>query len=206
MSCMADPSGEEKPTVTYPSFSDTSSTHLVSQLQTFELYNTTPGIELLGFSSKHEPTSSDFYDQTTNDDTLMVLPNSNRLLVKSSSLSCVLPHSQGFHGLSLSLNSSDPSVWRFGHNPNEQVPGMQLGHFQVRNSKYLGPAKELLTEFCSLGMDQADENTAKGKAPRSIELIDVDDLVKKQSLYAFSLLELHQRKTKLMQMLEEVFH
>ncbi|GMQ05517.1 hypothetical protein CsSME_00050511 [Camellia sinensis var. sinensis] len=80
---------------------------------------------------------------------------------------------------------------------------------QIRNSKYLGPAQELLNEFCNLGTKQTDPKT-KLKQPHNSKNSQWQDenttnnSSKKQSLYNLELLELQKRKTKLLSMLEEV--
>ncbi|XP_050228185.1 homeobox protein BEL1 homolog [Mercurialis annua] len=83
----------------------------------------------------------------------------------------------------------------------------QQGQFQLRNSKYLGPAQELLMEFCSLGTKQTDQTR-----PRPNKAKQWDDengscsntSSRKHSLFSLELLELQKRKTKLLSMLEEV--
>ncbi|PON42600.1 Knotted like homeodomain transcription factor [Parasponia andersonii] len=85
------------------------------------------------------------------------------------------------------------------------------GQFQLRNSKYLNPAQELLNEFCGLGTKHTDLMT-KQKSEKKSKLWD--DQVnngssgasssKKQSLHSLEFMELQKRKTKLLSMLEEV--
>uniref|UniRef100_A0A5B6ZDY2 Putative POX family protein isoform 1 n=1 Tax=Davidia involucrata TaxID=16924 RepID=A0A5B6ZDY2_DAVIN len=80
------------------------------------------------------------------------------------------------------------------------------GQFQMRNSKYLCPAQELLNEFCNLGTKQTDPPKIK---PHKTNQWQVDENAtssssKKQSLHALELLELQKRKAKLLSMLEEV--
>ncbi|GMJ06254.1 BELL 1 [Hibiscus trionum] len=64
--------------------------------------------------------------------------------------------------------------------------------FQLRSSKYLDPARELLNEFCSLGINQFDISKQK-QITRKRKQLDTND---------FS--ELQRRKTKMFSMLEEV--
>lgn len=77
--------------------------------------------------------------------------------------------------------------------------------FQMRSSKFLGPAQELLNEFCSLGTKQTDL-----KQPKLKKLNHFDDpsssssSSKKQPLDNLELLELQKRKTRLLSLLEEV--
>ncbi|GMH09380.1 hypothetical protein Nepgr_011221 [Nepenthes gracilis] len=80
------------------------------------------------------------------------------------------------------------------------------GLYQLTNSKFLGPAQELLDEFCNLGTKQTDQppkqknkrweddnNSAGSSSSRQL-----------QSLYALDLMELQRRKRKLFVMLEEL--
>ncbi|XP_050375968.1 homeobox protein BEL1 homolog isoform X2 [Argentina anserina] len=87
------------------------------------------------------------------------------------------------------------------------------GLFQLRNSKYLGPAQELLNEFCSLGTKQTDAlGVSKQKSNKSKQWEDQDNnngstsssSKKPSSLYSLEFVELQKRKTRLLQMLEEV--
>ncbi|XWS61734.1 hypothetical protein CRYUN_Cryun07bG0151400 [Craigia yunnanensis] len=81
----------------------------------------------------------------------------------------------------------------------------QQGQFQLRSSKYLGPAQELLNEFCSLGTRQID--ASKQKQTHKSKLWDDENGAsssRKQSLYSLDFVELQKRKTKLLSMLEEV--
>ncbi|KAL6986294.1 hypothetical protein U1Q18_019662 [Sarracenia purpurea var. burkii] len=137
-------------------------------------------------------------------------------------------------GLSLSLNSTNPSsigLQSFELRQQDGFFGKSLGiqqqqeqammeedgflgkaanlhhhgHFQVRNSKYLGPAQELLNEFCNLGTKQTDSKP-KIKPQKSSQWQDenTSSSSKKHSLYNLELLELQKRKAKLLSMLEEV--
>ncbi|KAH6761047.1 hypothetical protein C2S51_017996 [Perilla frutescens var. frutescens] len=150
----------------------------------------------------------------------------NRLIVDDPSLRCVFTcegNERPSQGLSLSLSSSNPSSiglqsfelrqhddLRFGPSSSRSVniepppPPLQVmpGYNHVKNSKYLSPAQELLHEFCNLRINQND-TISKTKAQKNSELED-DSAVKKQPLYSLDLIELQRRKTKLLQMLEEV--
>ncbi|KAL0331291.1 UNVERIFIED_CONTAM: Homeobox protein BEL1 [Sesamum angustifolium] len=165
----------------------------------------------------------------TTNETLMVSPDSsyhhNRLLAEMdpSLRSCVFPcegTERPSQGLSLSLSSSNPSSiglqsfefrqqhedLRFGPSSSRSVnvQGQQHQSQIVRNSKYLGPAQELLNEFCNLGTKETDKSSSKIKVQKMSGEWQDEDAVKKQSLYSLDLLELQRRKTKLLQMLEEV--
>ncbi|CAL5356162.1 unnamed protein product [Camellia sinensis] len=81
------------------------------------------------------------------------------------------------------------------------------GAFQIRNSKYLGPAQELLNEFCNLGTKQTDPKP-KIKPPHKTSQWQDENISssssKKQTLHTLELLELQKRKARLFSMLEEV--
>ncbi|XP_031096191.1 homeobox protein BEL1 homolog [Ipomoea triloba] len=153
------------------------------------------------------------------------------------SLRCVFPcegNERPSQGLSLSLSSSNPSAiglqsFELRHHENDlRAPMMQhdgflgkavsnlnhpseTGYFQIRNSKYLGPAQDLLNEFCCLGTsaDNSNHHSAKMKLQKTSQWQDENSASaasssKKPSLGSLDLLELQKRKTKLLQMLEEV--
>lgn len=82
----------------------------------------------------------------------------------------------------------------------------QTGHqFQLRNSKYLAPAQEILKEFCSLGTKQNDATKLKSnKAKQQWNDENAGSSSRKQSLCSLEFMELQKRKTKLLSMLEEV--
>nr|DAD47273.1 TPA_asm: hypothetical protein HUJ06_017210 [Nelumbo nucifera] len=76
-------------------------------------------------------------------------------------------------------------------------------HFQLKNSKYLATAQELLNEICSLGSRQTDPS--KQKLHKSNQWEDENGCPsQKQPLHNLDLLELQKRKAKLLSMLEEV--
>ncbi|KAF8380185.1 hypothetical protein HHK36_027667 [Tetracentron sinense] len=77
-------------------------------------------------------------------------------------------------------------------------------HFQLKNSKYLAPAQELLNEFCNLGTKQNDPPKQKHQKTNQWEGENGSCSSGKQSPYALDLLELQKRKAKLLSMLEEV--
>lgn len=160
----------------------------------------------------------------------------NRLIVDDSSLRCVFPcegNERPSQGLSLSLCSSNPSTIGLqsfelrptnnSNNPNHDIrfisPNLRDGfagkaanlsnvEYQLRNSKYLGPAQELLNEFCSLGTKQSDLRKViknPNKTNQWEEENGSTSSSKKQTLYALDLLDLQKRKSKLLSMLEEVY-
>ncbi|XP_039052088.1 homeobox protein BEL1 homolog isoform X2 [Hibiscus syriacus] len=148
----------------------------------------------------------------TSAENLIVGPESapwqeNKLLVDDSSLRCVFPSQRPSQGLSLSLSSSNPtSIGLQSFELRQTSHGNHQGQFQLRSSKYLDPAKELLNEFCSLGIKQFD--ASKQKQTLKSKQCDNDDdgasSSRKQSLYSLDFSELQRRKTKLLSMLEEV--
>ncbi|XP_062074398.1 homeobox protein BEL1 homolog isoform X2 [Humulus lupulus] len=85
------------------------------------------------------------------------------------------------------------------------------GQFQLRNSKYLNPAQELLNEFCSLGTKHTDLMT-KQKSQKMSKQSWEDQTdngsgassSKNKSLYSLEFMELQKRKAKLLSLLEEV--
>lgn len=137
-----------------------------------------------------------------------------------SSSSCTVFTCEGnerpSQGLSLSLSSSNPSSiglqsfelrssqqddLRFGPSSSRSVNIQPpQGYLQIRNSRYLAPAQELLNEFCSLGTKQNDH---KLKGHKESEVQDEESDIKRQN-FPVDLVELQRRKTKLLHMLEEV--
>lgn len=81
------------------------------------------------------------------------------------------------------------------------------GHILIRNSKHLNPAQELLNEFCNPGTKITDhDHKSKLKINhRASDQRQDENVIKKQSLHFMDLLELQKRKTKLIQMIEEVY-
>ncbi|XP_047966804.1 homeobox protein BEL1 homolog [Salvia hispanica] len=105
-------------------------------------------------------------------------------------------------GLSLSLSSSNPSSiglqafeLRFGPSSSRSINFEQPYSHPVNKSKYLIPAQELLSEFCNLAINQHQI-----KPPKT----DNDEKKPPPPPFSLDLLELHTRKTKLLQMLDEV--
>lgn len=86
------------------------------------------------------------------------------------------------------------------------------GLFQLRNSKYLGPAQQLLNEFCSLGTKQTDPlGVPKLKSNKNKQWEEDNNngstsssSKNQSSLCSLEFVELQKRKTRLLQMLEEV--
>ncbi|XP_057800046.1 homeobox protein BEL1 homolog [Salvia miltiorrhiza] len=246
---MACRSGEEKPRDMGYCFSDASSAGnhqniLVTHLQSFEpapeIYNLAAGLDMIGFQPKnlHPEAGAGGFGLTAISGSTMVSPDSssawnnhhhhqNRssLIVDDPSLRCVFTcegNERPSQGLSLSLNSSNPSsiglqsfelrqhedLSRFGPSSSRSVnfeqppPQVMQEYSHVKNSKYLGPAQELLSEFCNLGINQHDGSVQRMKAAQKSG--ESDDDKKQPLLFSLDLLELQRRKTKLLQMLDEV--
>ncbi|KAG1354662.1 homeobox protein BEL1 [Cocos nucifera] len=156
----------------------------------------------------------------------------NRMLVEDSSLRCLFPNGanqQPIRGLSLSLRNPEPSESIAGmeqpilqqHLPtntkDELFPKsadlLQDRRFfnqfyeqprQVKSSKFLIPAQELLNEFCSLGGAGKSSKQKSCKANQWEGGGSSSDSSRNRSLYSFDILELQKRKAKLLSMLEEV--
>ncbi|KAG4171777.1 hypothetical protein ERO13_A12G234500v2 [Gossypium hirsutum] len=139
-------------------------------------------------------------------------------------------------GLSLSLSSSNPTsiglqsfeLRQTSHSNHDDQPDdmrfigsssrdgffgkpaivqQHQAQFQIRGSRYLNAAQELLNEFCSLGAKQLDTSKQK-QTQKTTKQWDDDDggasSSRKQSLYSLDFTELQRRKTKMLSMLEEV--
>ncbi|CAA3019294.1 homeobox BEL1 homolog [Olea europaea subsp. europaea] len=171
-----------------------------------------------------ELTTNKFYQHghDLTNDTLIVSPDWN--LDHDPSTRCVFPcegNERPSQGLSLSLSSSNPCTIGLQSCELRQQEGLRFspsssrdgffdlqnqGHILIRNSKYLNPAQELLNEFCNPGTKITDhDHKSKLKINHSASDQRQDEnVIKKQSLHFMDLLELQKRKTKLIQMIEEV--
>lgn len=157
------------------------------------------------------------------------------LVEDESCLRCVFPcepNERPSQGLSLSLSSSNPSsigLQSFElirpQNPNQnQNPNQSsLAIFQLRNSRFLVPAQELLYEFCSLGEvtnninkqppppDSSSSPKQKATNNRPKQPWELQNGPSSSSsstnfslIHSLDFMELQKRKTKLFSMLEEV--
>lgn len=105
------------------------------------------------------------------------------------------------------------------HHQQQQLPTTAAASsmqqpFQLRSSKYLGPAQELLAEFCSLEGDllhATNKQGAPGAAAGNSRWDDVETSSSSSaglwghlSLSSMDLLELERRKARLLSMVEEV--
>ncbi|XP_022159569.1 homeobox protein BEL1 homolog, partial [Momordica charantia] len=136
----------------------------------------------------------------------------------SSALRCVFPcegNERPSQGLSLSLSSSNPSsigLQSFELRPQNQSSTAAM--FQLRNSRFLAPAQNLLCEFCSLGETITNNNNNNSSSPskhnnnntsiKQWELEHGSSSSTKLSLHSLDFVELQKRKSKLFSMLEEV--
>lgn len=121
---------------------------------------------------------------------------------------------QDDHMMFVSANSRDGFFRKSGAIQEQQVlqdgfANLNQGNFQLRNSKYLGPAQQLLNEFCNLGTKQNDPT--KQKAGPKTNQWGVENgsssstCSRKPTLCSLELVELQKRKSKLLSMLEEVY-
>lgn len=147
--------------------------------------------------------------------------NRFHLLDEDSSLRCVFPcepNERPSQGLSLSLSSSNPcsiGLQSFELRPQQQNQQQNQPSsfpiFQLRNSRFLAPAQELLYEFCSIGITNNNKALDRSSSPKQHkpnkpkhwELEDGSSSTK-PSLQSLDFMELQKRKTKLFSMLEEV--
>lgn len=118
----------------------------------------------------------------------------------------------GFFGRSASGYFPQQQIMQDGfhvrNSVNDQTCYQQTNNIQLKSSKYLVPAQELLYELCNLGTKQNDDTQQvlqKQKINQSEDEDGSTESSRKQSfLYSLDLLELQKRKTKLISMLEEV--
>ncbi|PKA66280.1 BEL1-like homeodomain protein 4 [Apostasia shenzhenica] len=114
--------------------------------------------------------------------------------IESSSLIRPL-HTNNLQNLSLSLfNPPHPGS---SFQPSSSSYHGQPFHFKA--SKYLLPAQDLLSEFCSLGGSSMVRNSTKLHDEST-----TSSVLNQQSLFSLEPLELQKRKAKLLSMLEEV--
>ncbi|XP_042474933.1 homeobox protein BEL1 homolog [Macadamia integrifolia] len=201
--------------------------HIPSYETNSELFNLTNGMEMLGFPPSKN-ISTGFSEGTSQSLIMESGWQDTRLIVDDSSLRCVLPcernESRPSQGLSLSLSSNKPSSIGiqsfelmpsnlrdgfFGKSPNLQDQDGFVNlhqtqtHFELKNSKYLVPAQDLLNEFCNLRIKQTDQ--LKQKPQKTNQWEDDNNGSRRQSFYSTSdVLELQKRKSKLISILEEV--
>ncbi|CAN1178337.1 Homeobox protein BEL1 homolog [Linum perenne] len=127
-------------------------------------------------------------------------------------------HPRSSRGLSLSLSSTIG----LQHQQQQQMVMensslYEQQQFELRRSRYLGAAQELLNEFCSMGNKQIDNPRPKSKQLDDNNEDVVDDAaagrgstssstsnINKPSVGSLEFLELQKRKTKLYSLLEEV--
>nr|GMC78767.1 homeobox protein BEL1 homolog [Ipomoea batatas] len=136
----------------------------------------------------------------------------------SLSLSSTNPSAIGFHSFDdLRLVAASSSSSRLNNNTCIQHDDgflgkpENLGHpsqdlfFQIRTSKYLGPAQELLKEFCCVETtSQSDEPKRKQPQMSSQWQQDAAASSENHSLGSLHFLELQKTKSKLLHLLDEV--
>ncbi|KAJ6845110.1 homeobox protein BEL1-like protein [Iris pallida] len=104
------------------------------------------------------------------------------------------------------------------HHPHQQLFLQDIGNerfyqpqqqqqqsYQLKRSKYLFPAQELLNEFCSLGGGNAKNGISPKKKDSRAASSNQWEEGGPSSLYSMDLVELQKRKAKLLTMLEEVY-
>ncbi|XP_019170000.1 PREDICTED: homeobox protein BEL1 homolog [Ipomoea nil] len=144
--------------------------------------------------------------------------NSNEMKVSitqkglSLSLSSTNPSAIGFNSFDdlrlMAASSSSSRLNNIQHDEDDRFLGKpeNLGHpsqdyfFQIRSSKYLGPAQELLKEFCCVGTTQSDEPKRKSQWQQD----DHTTSSQNHSLGSLHFLELQKTKSKLLHLLDEV--
>ncbi|XP_058085070.1 homeobox protein BEL1 homolog [Magnolia sinica] len=109
----------------------------------------------------------------------------------------------GFFGKSTDLRQQLQNLQDGRSYPSLMGSDQQL--HQLKNSKYLLPAQELLNEFCNIGSKQSINTIGlKNKSNKTNQWEEGASTLKNQSLYSFDVLELQKRKAKLVSMLDEV--
>ncbi|KAI3716753.1 hypothetical protein L1987_67859 [Smallanthus sonchifolius] len=182
------------------------------EVYNFELHNSVSHNKGPSLFSSKPITDSDFYH-----------------FEEPSPQRCVFPcepNERTSQGLFLSLSSANPSTIELQsfelvrpqehhqHQQGSDGDGGGYNHDQaaqdnIRSSRYLLPTQELLNEFCNLGSKQSDHSLKVKTTTTSNQWQDHDILnnassSKTKSLSSLEFLELQTRKTKLLQMLEEV--
>ncbi|KAI3812915.1 hypothetical protein L1987_17628 [Smallanthus sonchifolius] len=129
-------------------------------------------------------------------------------------------HHQGYYGKPMNIyeqhdmmtNDQDEFLRQSGDIMSSALGGAQhqSGQYNLRSSRYLVHAQDLLNEFCNLDTQQKDHST-KAKAQRTNQCQDHDNSnnmnassSKNIALNSLEFLELQKRKSKLLQMLDEV--
>ncbi|KAG6397069.1 hypothetical protein SASPL_143230 [Salvia splendens] len=183
-------------------YSDASST------ENPQIYNLTAPMEIIGFPSKTLIHTHQSINDFTNHQSLLLSPDSwnhhhqNRLIVHDPYANQRQPATQPQGSLSLSLTSSNLQPFQMrqndvGQSSNSMYRQMMQQQFQIRNSRYLQPAKELLNQLCNLG-------TAAEKMKGKKSCGEDDSAAAAGEPFAVDVVELQSRKAKLLQMLQEV--
>ncbi|KAL1569096.1 homeobox protein BEL1 [Salvia divinorum] len=172
-----------------------------------QIYNLTAPMGIIGFPSKTLIQTHQSINDFTNHQPLMLSPDSwnhqhqNRFIVDDPYGNQRQPTTQPQGSLSLSLTSSNLQPFEMrqndvGQSSNSMYRQMMQQQFQIRSSRYLEPAKELLNQLCNLGTAAEKMKAKKGGGD--------DDSAAAGAPFVVDLLELQRRKAKLLQMLQEV--
>ncbi|KAI3942573.1 hypothetical protein MKW92_008447 [Papaver armeniacum] len=223
-------------TTTNPSIASFSSSTSYPNLSTSsglisETTSTSENLILPSISGHHQHNSSwqdhnmdiDNNNRLIVDDIRCLYPNSEKPSGGSQGLSLSLSSNRshernqnqqdGFFGRSASGYFPQQQIMQDGfhvrNSVNDQTCYQQTNNIQLKSSKYLVPAQELLYESCNLGTKQNDDTQQVLQKQKMNQSEDEDggstESSRKQSfLYSLDLLELQKRKTKLISMLEEV--
>ena len=130
---------------------------------------------------------------------------------------------QGYSGKSTDHQNLPHSQMMMLMNSHHQNNSSNHHQFQIGSSKYLSAAQELLSEFCSLGVKESDDEVMmkhkrkqKGKQQEDWDASNNNNDQHDQSattsskkhvppLHSLEFMELQKRKAKLLAMLEEVY-
>ncbi|XP_071692520.1 homeobox protein BEL1 homolog [Rutidosis leptorrhynchoides] len=109
---------------------------------------------------------------------------------------------QGYFGKPLNMHEQHDIM----NSVSSSFQHQSAQYMNIRSSRYLTSAQDLLNEFCNLGTNKKDHS--KAKAQRTNQWQDHDNVNAGSSnskpLNSLEFLELQKRKSKLLQMLEEV--
>ncbi|KAG8382203.1 hypothetical protein BUALT_Bualt05G0052300 [Buddleja alternifolia] len=215
---MAGPSGEEKPYFYSDASSSGNQNIFLNQPQILEpnseIYNLTSSMEIIGFPSKNQNQNNSVlwkglfnklenHHHHHNQGGATADPSAGKSLNEPIS-------STEFYQNDQSLMVSQDWINHPENNRSllvmdDQLSSMNIrNQFQIRSSKYLDPAQELLNEFCNLGTKQSDDDRKMKVQKNSDEWLDENNNIRKQSLHSLDFLELQKRKSKLLHMLEQV--
>ncbi|KAD3641358.1 hypothetical protein R6Q59_003935 [Mikania micrantha] len=121
-------------------------------------------------------------------------------------------HHQGYYGKPLNiyeqLTNDQDDLIRQSVNIMNTASEYHSAQYNLRSSRYLVHAQDLLIEFCNLDAKQQNDHLTKTKAQRTNHCQDHDNVnnisSKNIALNCLEFVELQKRKSKLLQMLDEV--